>query len=72
MNGPIADDKIFSPYEAFYGQVLAISHFRKFGYQAVGYVDPKSLPIHDKRNLKQVNKGRFGVFIRYVNKTTKQ
>jgi hypothetical protein len=31
MNGPIADDKVFSPYKAFYGQVLAISHFRKFG-----------------------------------------
>jgi hypothetical protein len=72
MNGPMADDKIFSPYEAFYGQVPAISHFRKFGCQAVGYVDPKSLPTHNKRNPKQVDKGRLGVFIGYVNETTKQ
>jgi hypothetical protein len=52
--------------------VPAISHFRKFGYQAVGYVDPKSLPIHDNRNPNQVDKGRLGVFIGYVNETTKQ
>jgi hypothetical protein len=72
MNGPKAGDKIFSPYEAFYGQAPTIDHFRKFGCQAVGYVDPKSLPAHDKRNPKQVDKGRLGVFMGYVNETTKQ
>jgi hypothetical protein len=35
-------------------------------------VDPKSLPVHDKRNPKQVDKGRLGVFMGYVNETTKQ
>ena len=30
MNRLIADNKIFSLYRAFYGQVLAISYFRKF------------------------------------------
>jgi hypothetical protein len=72
MNGPRAGDKVFSPYEAFYGQAPAIDHFRRFGCQAVGYVDPKSLPAHDKRNPKQVDKGRLGVFMGYVNETTKQ
>ena len=72
MNGPRADDKIFSPHEAFYGQTPEINHFRKFGCQAIGYVDPKSLPEHDKRNPKQVDKGRLGVFMGYVNETTKQ
>jgi hypothetical protein len=42
------------------------------GCQAVGYVDPKSLPAHDKRNPKQVDKGRLGIFMGYVNETTKQ
>jgi Reverse transcriptase (RNA-dependent DNA polymerase)/gag-polypeptide of LTR copia-type len=72
MNGPRAGDKTFSPYEAFYGQAPTIDHFRRFGCQAVGYVDPKSLPGHDKRNPKQVDKGRLGVFMGYVNETTKQ
>ena len=72
MNGPRAGDKVFSPYEAFYGQAPTIDHFRRFGCQAVGYVDPKSLPAHDKRNPKQVDKGRLGVFMGYVNETTKQ
>ena len=35
-------------------------------------MDPKSLPVHDKRNPKQVDKGRLGVFMGYVNETTKQ
>ena len=72
MNGPKAGDKIFSPYEAFYGQPATIDHFRRFGCQAVSYVNPKSLPAYDKRNPKQVDKGRLGVFIGYVNETTKQ
>jgi len=71
MNGPRAGDKVFSPYEAFYGQAPTIDHFRRFGCQAVSYVDPKSLPVHDKRNPKQVDKGRLGVFMGYVNETTK-
>ena len=72
MNGPSVEDRIFSPYEAFYGHMPSINHLRKFGCQAVGYVDPKSLPEHDKRNPKQVDKGRLGVFMGYVNETTKQ
>jgi hypothetical protein len=71
INGLRAGDKVFSPYEAFYGQAPAIDHFRRFGCQAVGYVDPKSLPAHDKRNPKQVDKGRLGIFMGYANKTTK-
>jgi hypothetical protein len=71
MNGPKAGNKTFSPYEAFYRQAPTIDHFRKFGCQAVGYVDPKSLLAYDKRNPKQVDKGRLGVFMGYVNKTTK-
>ena len=72
MNGPTAGEKTFSPYEAFYGQAPIIDHFRRFGCQAIGYVDPKSLPIQDKRNPKQVDKGRLGIFMGYVNETTKQ
>lgn len=72
MNGPRVGDKVFSPYEAFYGQAPKIDHFRRFGCQAIGYVDPKSLPVHDKRNPKQVDKGRLGIFMGYVNETTKQ
>jgi hypothetical protein len=72
INGPKAGDKIFSPYEAFYGQPTTINHFWRFGCQAISYVDPKSLLAYDKRNPKQVDKGRLGVFMGYVNETTKQ
>ena len=65
MNGPISGDKTFTPYEAYYSEMPKIDHFRKFGCQAVGYVDPKSLPANE-RNPKQVDKGRHGVFIGYV------
>jgi hypothetical protein len=72
MNRLRVGDKVFSLYEAFYRQAPTIDHFWRFGCQAVGYVDPKSLPVHDKRNPKQVDKGHLGVFMGYVNKTTKQ
>src|ERR1700722_11231706 len=72
MNGPTAGDRIFTPYEAFYGEIPVIDHFPTFGCQAVCYVDPKSLPAHDKRNPKQVDRGRLGVFMGYMNETTKQ
>jgi hypothetical protein len=52
MNGPKASNKIFSPYEAFYRQPTTIDYFRRFGCQAVSYVNPKSLPAYDKRNPK--------------------
>ena len=71
MNGPRVGDKVFSLYKAFYGQAPTIDHLRRFGCQAVRYVDLKSLPVYDKQNLKQVDKGRLGVFIGYVNETTK-
>jgi hypothetical protein len=48
MNGPTSGDKTFSPYEAYYSEVPKIDHFRKFGCQAIGYVDPKSLPAHER------------------------
>jgi hypothetical protein len=31
MNGLAAGDQIFSPYEAFYGEIPAIDYFRTFG-----------------------------------------
>jgi hypothetical protein len=71
INGLKAGDKIFSLYEVFYRQPAIIDYFQRFGYQAISYVNPKSLPAYNKRNPKQVDKGRLGVFIGYVNKTTK-
>jgi Reverse transcriptase (RNA-dependent DNA polymerase) len=71
MNGPISGDKTFTPYEAYYGEMPKIDHFRKFGCQAVGYIDPKSLPANE-RNPKQVDKGRHGVFMGYVDRTNRQ
>ena len=31
MNGPSVEDRIFSPYEAFYGHMPSINHLWKFG-----------------------------------------
>jgi hypothetical protein len=71
MNGPISGDKTFTPYEVYYGEMPKIDHFRKFGCQVVGYVDPKSL-LANERNPKQVDKGRHGVFIGYIDRTNRQ
>jgi hypothetical protein len=48
MNGLISGDKIFSPYEVYYSEMPKIDYFRKFGCQAVGYVDLKSLPATER------------------------
>ena len=48
-----------------------INYFRKFRCQVVSYIDLKSLPVN-KRNPKQVDKGRYSVFMGYVNCMNRQ
>ncbi|KAI7159413.1 hypothetical protein KC324_g13609 [Hortaea werneckii] len=67
--GPEKDGDVISPEEAFTGLKPSIDHLRTWGCKMYSYVNPKSLP---DRQDKLVDRGRVGVFLGYVEDTTKQ
>ena len=69
--GPIIDENASTPEEAFTGIKPSIDHIRVWGCKCYSYVDPKSLPAEGRRD-KFMDKGRVGVFMGYVEETTKQ
>ena len=69
--GPIIDGYASTPEEAFTGVKPSIDHIRVWGCKCYSYVDPKSLPAGDRRD-KFMDRGRIGVFMGYVEETTKQ
>ena len=68
--GPLIDGKQTTPEEAFTGVKPSIDHIRVWGCKCYSYVDPKSLP--EGRRDKFMDRGRVGVFMGYVEETTKQ
>jgi hypothetical protein len=58
-----------TPEEIWTGKPPTVSHMKVWGCKTISYVDPKSVP-HSNKQL--VDRGRVGVFVGYVEATTKQ
>ena len=67
-DGPIIDNKIISPCEAYYNKTPSIDHLRIWGCRVFLYVKLKSLP---GRKNKLIDRGRLGIFLSYTH-TTRQ
>jgi hypothetical protein len=50
---------------------ITTGHIRIFGYKYYSYIDPKLLPAEGRKD-KLVLQGYIYIFIRYIDKTTKQ
>ncbi len=59
------------PEEAFTGEKPSIDHIRVWGSVCYSYINPASLPA-GTRHDKLMDRGRIGVFVGYVESTTKQ
>jgi hypothetical protein len=68
--GPEIDGKVVSPVEAYTGQKPSVDHIRVWGCKVYTYLNPKSLPVHGRHD-KLMDRGRVGVFLGYVDGTTK-
>jgi hypothetical protein len=68
--GPEFDGQVVSPIEAYTGQQPSIDHIRVWGCKVYTYMNPKSLPIHGRHD-KLMDRGRVGVFLGYMDGTTK-
>ena len=64
-------ERQITPEEAWTGETPSIDHIYVFGCKAISYVDPKSHPIHTRRD-KLMDRGRECVFVGYDDNTTKQ
>ena len=69
--GPIIDGQATTSEEAFTGAKSFIDHIHVWGCKCYSFVDPKSLPARGRQD-KFMNRGRVGVFMGYVDETTKQ
>lgn len=56
-----------TPEEIFTGKPVTITHMRVWGTKTVSYVDPRSVPDSNKFT----DRGRVGVFVGYIDATTK-
>lgn len=68
--GPEIDGQVVSPFEAYSGQKPSIDHVRVWGCKVYAYLNPKSLPVKGRHD-KLMDRGRVGVFLGYVDGTTK-
>ena len=69
--GPEIDGSVVSPEEAYSGVRPSIDHIRVWGCKMHSHLDPRSLPQGGRQD-KLMNRGRVGVFLGYVEDTTKQ
>jgi hypothetical protein len=70
-NGPVINDHLVSPYEAFTGRVPNIDHIRVWGCKVHSYMERESIPQNFRRD-KLMDKARVGAFLGYVADTSKQ
>lgn len=70
-NGPVVNDHMISPYEAFTGRVPNVDHIRVWGCKVHSYMERESIPQGLRRD-KLMDKSRIGVFVGYVADTSKQ
>ena len=68
--GPIIDGQSTTPEKAFIELKPFIDHIHVWKCKCYVYVDPKSLPTEDRQD-KFMDCGRVGVFMKYINETTK-
>lgn len=68
--GPIIDDSIVSPIEAFTGSTPDISHCRIWGSKCYAYINPKTIP-KDQRHDKLRDTARVGIFMGYSHTTNR-
>ena len=68
--GPIIDGQPTTSEEAFTGLKPSIDHIHVWGCKCYAYVDPKSLSTEGRQD-KFMDCERVGVFIEYINETTK-
>lgn len=70
-SGPEVDGERISPEEAFSGARPSIDHVHVWGCKVYSYMSPSSLPKESSKD-KLMDRGRVGVFMGYVEDTTKQ
>ena len=68
-SGPEVDGQVISPEEGFTGVKPSVDHLRTWGCKMYSYVNSQSLP---ERQDKLMDRGRVGVFLGYVEGTSKQ
>ena len=70
-NGPVINNHLVSPYEAFTGRTPNIDHIRVWGCKVHSYMERESIPQGFRRD-KLMDKARVGAFLGYVADTSKQ
>ena len=68
--GPEIGENVMSPHEAYTDEHPSIDHIKVWGCKAYIYMNPKSLPPTTRRD-KLMDRGKVGVFLGYVEDTTK-
>ena len=68
---PIIDGQSTTSEKAFTELKPFIDHIHVWGCKCYFFVDPKSLPVEDRQD-KFMNHERVGVFMGYIDETTKQ